>query len=88
MVDLVPVLKIESAEEGDEVVKYGEQGDRFYIILKGSVSVLVPNSKIHGWRSLRFNFKQNVEWKKEKDRKYQEIKIQELVKKQKAIIKR
>jgi len=54
MVELVPFLKIHPGEEGQEMVTYGEKGDRFFIILKGSVSVLVPNSKISGWRMQRF----------------------------------
>jgi hypothetical protein len=27
----------------DEVVTFGEEGDKFYVIIKGVVSVLIPN---------------------------------------------
>jgi CRP-like cAMP-binding protein len=31
--------------EGKDVIKYGEVGDKFYIILSGAVAVLVPDVK-------------------------------------------
>ena len=31
------------------VVKYGDYGDKFYIILKGELTVQVPNPKIKDW---------------------------------------
>jgi CRP-like cAMP-binding protein len=36
-------------KKGENVIKYGEQGDLFYIILKGSVAVEIPNSNIKNW---------------------------------------
>lgn len=30
-------------EEGENVINFGEIGDQFFVILQGSVSVLIPN---------------------------------------------
>ena len=38
-------LEIEEIKAGKDVFKYGYYGDSFYIILKGSVSVLIPKKK-------------------------------------------
>ena len=37
----------------EEIIEFGTKGDKFYIILKGSVDVLIPNPKMQGWRHLR-----------------------------------
>jgi CRP-like cAMP-binding protein len=38
-------LKYEYKKRGDFVFKYGDVGDKFYVILKGSVTVRIPNPK-------------------------------------------
>ena len=38
-------LSFEFYNSGEEVMKYGESGNTFYIIIKGLVSVLVPNKE-------------------------------------------
>jgi len=63
LIDLVKVLTVETFEADEEVITFGEQGDKFYIILMGSVSVLIPNQKIRSWRTMRFQFLQNLKWK-------------------------
>ena len=35
-------MKIESCKKGRSIIKYGDRGDKFYIILKGKVSCQVP----------------------------------------------
>jgi CRP-like cAMP-binding protein len=37
------VMEYETFAEGQYVMKYGERGTKFYIILNGKVKVLVPN---------------------------------------------
>ena len=44
--EIASLLKIESFAPLEDVIKYGEQGDKFYIILQGVVSVNVPNPSI------------------------------------------
>ena len=58
--ELVGVIKIETGTPGQEIIKYGGKGDKFYIVLKGSVEVLVPNTKIIGWRLQHQEYLQNV----------------------------
>jgi CRP-like cAMP-binding protein len=42
MMSVIESLQYERVEEGDNVFTYGDLGDKFYIILKGSVSVQTP----------------------------------------------
>ena len=35
-------MKLESCKKGRSIIKHGERGDKFYIILKGKVSVQLP----------------------------------------------
>lgn len=44
------------------MIKYGDSGTNFYIIVKGSVSVMVPNQSIKKWRQKRYEFLQDQEW--------------------------
>ena len=67
---LVRSFQIEVCEPKEEVIKYGSKGDKFYIILKGSVDVLIPNQKIVGWKQHRQQFLDNCEWKREIDEQY------------------
>jgi CRP-like cAMP-binding protein len=39
---LVGVLNLEKFEKGDKIIRYGEQGEKFYIILQGKVGVYKP----------------------------------------------
>ena len=54
--EFVGVFKIEEGRPGDEIIKYGTQGEKFYIILIGQVEVMVPNPNIIGWRHQRAEF--------------------------------
>ena len=40
--EIIKALRIERFKKDDLVFEYGDLGDKFYIILEGSVSVLVP----------------------------------------------
>ena len=45
-IDIASYLQYESFDGMKEVVKYGDDGHKFYIILKGVVNVSVPNPEI------------------------------------------
>ena len=42
LMEIIKALRIERFKKDDLVFEYGDLGDKFYIILEGSVSVLVP----------------------------------------------
>lgn len=44
--DVVQSLQHEEFDDGEYVMHWGELGDKFYIILKGQVKVLVPTPRI------------------------------------------
>ena len=47
------------------VIKFGEIGDRFYIILKGACSVLIPNSSIVNRDDKLKELQKLKEWKEQ-----------------------
>lgn len=52
MLELMNVFNFVKAEAEQDVMKYGDTGNLFYLIVKGKVSVRVPNlTKIRGWKS-------------------------------------
>jgi len=38
-------MKYESFRAGEAVFKFGEHGEKFYVVLKGEVSVKIPDPK-------------------------------------------
>jgi CRP-like cAMP-binding protein len=46
MMELTKIFAVEKVDALQDVITYGDKGDKFYIILRGSVSVLIPNPKI------------------------------------------
>jgi hypothetical protein len=48
----------------DEIINYGEIGDKFYIIIRGVVSIQIPNMSIKNWASHRKEFQFLKDWKK------------------------
>jgi CRP-like cAMP-binding protein len=41
--EIASYLTYESFDEGELVFEYGTVGENFYVVLKGAVSVLIPN---------------------------------------------
>ncbi len=41
--EIVQCLTYQTFKPGENVFEYGNQGDKFYMILSGEVSVLIPN---------------------------------------------
>ena len=49
---IIDCLQHESFQPGEAIMQYGDYGDKFYIILKGSVKCLIPSPKIKNSRDL------------------------------------
>ena len=56
MKELVAALKFEIVGKDEPVVTYGDPGKCMYILLKGQVSVHVPNQMIKDWKQKRLQF--------------------------------
>lgn len=54
--EIVTRLKYEHMRTGDIVFSYGDFGEKFYIIIEGSVGVMIPNSKRRKTTVERANF--------------------------------
>ena len=67
--DLVQNFQFKEYTAGQNVFEINSQGETFFIILKGIVSVMVRNPAIKEWNS-EFKFYQElVEWKQKFDKK-------------------
>ena len=66
-------FKFVAAKEGENVFNYGESGDLFYIIVKGSVGVMIPNPKIANWKRERKEYDVLDEWVKKLEVKQTKI---------------
>ena len=49
LVDWFKVMKIEIKHEEEPVFRYGDFGDQYYVILKGSVNVKIPKPTVLKW---------------------------------------
>ena len=48
---IIDVIQIEKFKKGDVVFNYGDAGDKFYIILGGETSIMLPNTEeIENWK--------------------------------------
>ena len=67
MKELVAALKFQIIAKGQSVITYGDPGKCMFILLKGQVSVHVPNQMIKDWKQKRLqyailtNFKASLE---------------------------
>ena len=59
-------------------MKYGDSGDKFYIILKGEVKVIIPNPKIKNWRFKRNDYLHLRDWKNKLVERYQTLKLEQI----------
>jgi hypothetical protein len=48
-----------------DVIKFGDIGDKFYLMFKGIVAVHIPNPGIKDWTSMRRDYLKLLRWKKE-----------------------
>jgi signal-transduction protein with cAMP-binding, CBS, and nucleotidyltransferase domain len=45
MADLIGAFKIEQFDANEAIIEVGTEGTKFYIIMKGTVSVLIDNTE-------------------------------------------
>ena len=62
-IDIASFLQYESFDGMKEVINYGEDGTKFYIILKGVVSVSIPNPDIKSFNLELNRFQNLLKWK-------------------------
>ena len=46
--DIAIELKFQKCRAMNNIITYGEKGDKFYILFKGTASVLIPNPELNG----------------------------------------
>lgn len=51
-------------KQNEAIFEYGTQGDKFYIILEGKVSVSIPNPLITHWQEKMKHYKELLVWKR------------------------
>ena len=67
MRDLTMSFQMLQFSKGDNVITYGEVGDLFYVLIKGSVSVNIPNPMIRHWKD-KLQYKEDlIQWKQKFD---------------------
>lgn len=67
MVELIQHFDFESYKTKDCIMNLGDQGDTFYILIKGAVSVLVKNPQIKDWNIEYKYYKKLKAWKEQFD---------------------
>lgn len=63
--DLAAAFQFCEIEQYEDVVTYGDVGNHFYMIIKGTVSVQIPNPDIKKWDNLRKEYEKLKNWKHE-----------------------
>jgi hypothetical protein len=63
--ELVSVMQSEKFNPHEAVMYQGDKGDKFYVILKGSVSVHIRNPIIKEWKIQWLRYKELKRWKAE-----------------------
>lgn len=48
----------------ENIVEYGDEANHFYIIIKGVVSIFIPNPEIADWSVKRRDYLKLLDWKK------------------------
>ena len=49
--EIIKVMEIEQFDQDQLVFNINDYGDKFYIILSGEVTVLIPNDQIKDWHN-------------------------------------
>ena len=63
--EIISKMKWESESVFNDIYSQGDENDKFYVILRGVVQVLVPNPAIKGRALLYREYKNLLQWKKE-----------------------
>ena len=64
MLELAQSMKFERLQGMQNCMNFGEKGNKFYIILKGVVSVQIPNQQIKNLQLKRKDYASLLDWKK------------------------
>lgn len=72
--ELVGAFHFESFSPGEQIMEFGEVGNKFYIQFKGVVSVSTPNSEIRNWRVKRLLYLQEKKWYEGKINQFYDLK--------------
>lgn len=62
--EIISAFQFERYGEYEKVFNYGEIGEKLYIIIKGLVSIRIPNPTIKQWESKRQRYNDLVAWKR------------------------
>jgi CRP-like cAMP-binding protein len=54
--EIVSSFKFVETKKGQNVFEYGESGELFYIIVKGTVGIMIPNPNIANWKREKREF--------------------------------
>lgn len=65
--EIVQALCYETVPAGQNVFDYGTLGNKFYIILTGKCSVMLPNSEIENWQKKYKLFKKYLKEKEKSE---------------------
>ena len=77
--ELIGQMKFHSCKSMRDVISHGDQGHLFYVIIKGAVTVQIPNPSIKNRTFLWREFKRLTQWKKEEfDQRVEEAKLKTL----------
>ena len=63
--EIINAFQFEKYNEFENIFEYGDIGEKLYIIIKGLVSVRIPNPSIKDWVLKRKHFMALMEWKRE-----------------------
>lgn len=69
--DLVQGFTLMKQKAKTVLFNYGDEGDQFFVIVKGSVKVHVRNQTLKNWKQQRVVYQRLLDWKKELDKKYE-----------------
>ena len=61
--DLASMFQFAEIKQYHNVFEYGDIGELFYMIIKGSVSILIPNAEIKRWDAQRKDLLRLRSWK-------------------------
>ena len=62
--ELSSFLQFKEVPQFEKAVTYGEVGNEFFLILKGLVSIQIPNPAVPEWKIKWRDYQKLLDWKK------------------------